>query len=99
MAIRRLIGKQASLDDVAFMPDKVSRPDASRKRTGCAMPGQLIAGVDHVLYRKVRNLLPDSERVVLAPTDLARVDSLAAAHLFGCTYPLALPFAHWSLSV
>lgn len=97
MAIRRLIGKQASLDDVAFMPDKVSRPDASQKRSGCAMPEQLIAGVDNVLYRNVRKLLLDSERVVLPPIDLARVDSLAAAHLFGSMYPLALPVDHWSL--
>lgn len=43
--------------------------------------GKLIAGVDDVLYSKVRQLIPDSKRIVLDLTDLTRMDSMGLGAL------------------
>ena len=43
--------------------------------------GKLVAGVDDVLYRKVKQLLPDYKRVVLDLTDLTRMDSMGLGAL------------------
>jgi anti-anti-sigma factor len=59
--------------------------------------GKLIAGVDHVLYRDVKQLLPECERIVLDLTDLTRMDSMGlgalvrlyvAARSAGCSLEL-----------
>jgi len=41
----------------------------------------LVAGVDDVLYLKVRQLIPDSKRIVLDLTDLTHVDSMGLGAL------------------
>lgn len=43
--------------------------------------GKLVAGVDDVFYRNVRQLLPDSKRIVLDLTDLTRMDSMGLGTL------------------
>jgi anti-sigma B factor antagonist len=43
--------------------------------------GRLVAGVDDVLYLKVRQLIPDSKRIVLDLTDLTHVDSMGLGAL------------------
>jgi anti-sigma B factor antagonist len=43
--------------------------------------GMLTAGEDDVLYSKVRQLLPDSKRIVLDLTDLTRMDSMGLGTL------------------
>lgn len=49
------------------------------KRAGSAIVvrcgGKLVSGVHDHLYTEVRQLMPDSKRVILDLTDLARVDS------------------------
>jgi anti-sigma B factor antagonist len=43
--------------------------------------GKLVSGVEDVLYRQVRELLPDYKRVVLDLTDLTRMDSMGLGTL------------------
>jgi anti-sigma B factor antagonist len=43
--------------------------------------GKLVAGVNDVLYLKVRQLIPDTKRIVLDLTDLTRVDSMGLGSL------------------
>ena len=43
--------------------------------------GKWIAGVDDLLYTSVKQLLPDSKRVVLDLTDLTRMDSMGLGAL------------------
>ncbi len=43
--------------------------------------GQLVWGVDDILYSKVKQLLPDSKRIVLDLTDLTRMDSMGLGTL------------------
>ena len=43
--------------------------------------GKLVAPVDDVLYNKVKQLLPDSKRIVLDLTDLTRMDSMGLGTL------------------
>jgi anti-sigma B factor antagonist len=43
--------------------------------------GKLIAGLDDVLYTNVKQLLPDSKRIVLDLTDLIRMDSMGLGTL------------------
>ena len=59
--------------------------------------GKLVAGVDDVLYRNVKQLLPESKRIVLDLTDLTRMDSMGlgavvrlyvSARSVGCTLEL-----------
>ena len=59
--------------------------------------GKLVAGVTDVFYLKLRPLLPDTKRIVLDLTDLARVDSMGlgalvrlytSARLVGCSLEL-----------
>lgn len=59
--------------------------------------GKLVAGVNNVLYLKVRELIPDTKRIVLDLTELTRVDSMGLGTLVrlyvsatsaGCTLEL-----------
>jgi anti-sigma B factor antagonist len=59
--------------------------------------GKLVAGVNDVLYRKVSVLIPETKRIVLDLTNLARVDSMGLGTLVrlyvscrsaGCTLEL-----------
>lgn len=59
--------------------------------------GKLVAGVDDILYRTVKPLLPDAKRVVLDLTHLTRVDSMGlgvlvrlyvSARAAGCKFEL-----------
>ncbi|MFZ0517710.1 MAG: STAS domain-containing protein [Acidobacteriaceae bacterium] len=43
--------------------------------------GKLVAGVDNVLYRDVKQLLPECKRIVLDLTDLTRMDSMGLGAL------------------
>jgi anti-sigma B factor antagonist len=43
--------------------------------------GRLVWGVEDVLYKKVKALLPDSKRIVLDLTDLTRMDSIGLGTL------------------
>jgi anti-sigma B factor antagonist len=43
--------------------------------------GRLVADTDDLLYRKVKELLPDSKRIVLDLTDLTRMDSMGLGTL------------------
>jgi anti-sigma B factor antagonist len=43
--------------------------------------GRLVAGADDVLYYKVRQLLPDTKKIVLDLTDLTRMDSMGLGTL------------------
>lgn len=43
--------------------------------------GKLIAGVDHVLYHDVKQLLPEYHCIVLDLTDLTRMDSMGLGAL------------------
>jgi anti-sigma B factor antagonist len=69
------------------MPDK---PAASLftldiERTGdtavVRCHGKLVAGVSDVLYTGVRQLFPDTKRIVLDLTDLSRMDSMGLGTL------------------
>ena len=59
--------------------------------------GKLMAGVSDILYIRVRQLIPDTKRIVLDLTDLARMDSTGlgtlvrlyvSARSAGCTLEL-----------
>jgi|SRR6185437_5708771 len=59
--------------------------------------GKLVAGVDNILYRDVKRLLPECKCVVLDLTDLIRMDSMGlgalvrlyvAARSAGCSLEL-----------
>ena len=43
--------------------------------------GKLVAGVNDVLYSKVSELIPETKRIVLDLTNLARVDSMGLGTL------------------
>ncbi len=43
--------------------------------------GQLVAGVNDMLYAKVSQLIPETKRIVLDLTDLTRVDSMGLGTL------------------
>jgi anti-anti-sigma factor len=43
--------------------------------------GRLVAGTGDVLYSRVKELIPDTKRIVLDLTDLARVDSMGLGTL------------------
>jgi anti-sigma B factor antagonist len=43
--------------------------------------GRLVADTDDVLYSQVKQLLPDSKRIVLDLTDLTRMDSMGIGTL------------------
>jgi anti-sigma B factor antagonist len=43
--------------------------------------GKLVAGVNDVLYSKVHELIPETKRIVLDLTNLARVDSMGLGTL------------------
>ncbi len=43
--------------------------------------GKLVAGVDDVLYTKVKELIPHSKRIILDLTDLVRMDSMGLGTL------------------
>ena len=43
--------------------------------------GKLVVGVNDVLYTKVKQLLPDTKRIVLDLTDLTRMDSMGLGTL------------------
>jgi anti-sigma B factor antagonist len=43
--------------------------------------GRLVADTDDVLYSKVKQMLPDSKRIVLDLTDLTRMDSMGLGAL------------------
>jgi anti-sigma B factor antagonist len=59
--------------------------------------GRLVLGVSEILYLKVRQLIPDTKRIVLDLTDLTRMDSIGlgtlvrlyvSARSAGCTLEL-----------
>jgi anti-sigma B factor antagonist len=59
--------------------------------------GKLVLGVSEILYLKVRQLIPDTKRIVLDLTDLTRMDSIGlgtlvrlyvSARSAGCTLEL-----------
>jgi len=43
--------------------------------------GKLVAGVNNVFYARVKELMPDSRRIVLDLTELTRVDSMGLGTL------------------
>jgi len=43
--------------------------------------GKLVAGVNNVLYAEVRQLIPDTKRIVLDLTDLTHMDSMGLGTL------------------
>lgn len=43
--------------------------------------GRLVAGVCDILYHRVRELIPDSKRIILDLTDLKHVDSMGLGTL------------------
>jgi anti-sigma B factor antagonist len=55
------------------------------ERTGSAVVvhchGKLVAGVSDLLYSRVKQLLPDSKRIVLDLSDLTRMDSMGLGTL------------------
>ncbi len=55
------------------------------KRTGNTVvvkcDGQLVAGVNDILYSRVSRLIPESKRIVLDLTNLTRVDSMGLGTL------------------
>ena len=69
------------------MPDKaaVSLLTLDVVRTGGTIVvrcnGKLVAGVNDVLYSKVSELIPETKRIVLDLTNLARVDSMGLGTL------------------
>ncbi len=66
------------------MPDTAAVLTLDIERTGSTVVvkchGKLLAG-DDVLYSKVKQLLPDSKRIVLDLTDLTRMDSMGLGTL------------------
>ena len=82
------------------MPDNAVALTLDIERTGSTVVvrchGKLMAG-DDVLYNTVKQLLPDSKRIVLDLTDLTRMDSMGlgtlvrayvSARSAGCTLEL-----------
>ena len=67
------------------MPDKAVGLTLEIARNGdtaiVQCHGKLVAGVDDVLYNSVRQLIPDSRRIVLDLTDLTRMDSMGLGAL------------------
>ena len=67
------------------MSDNAAALTLDIERTGTTVVvrchGRLVAGEDDVLYSKVKQLLPDSKRIVLDLTDLTRMDSLGLGTL------------------
>jgi anti-sigma B factor antagonist len=67
------------------MSDNAATLTLDMERTGNTVVvrchGRLVAGADDVLYSKVRQLLPDSKRIVLDLTDLTRMDSMGLGTL------------------
>ena len=43
--------------------------------------GKLVAGVDDILYSRVKQLIPDSKRIVVDLTELVRMDSMGLGTL------------------
>jgi anti-sigma B factor antagonist len=67
------------------MPDNAPALTLDIERTGTTVivrcHGKLVSGVDDILYSKVKQLLPDSKRIVLDLTDLIRMDSMGLGTL------------------
>jgi anti-sigma B factor antagonist len=67
------------------MPDNAPTLTLDIERTGTTVivrcQGKLVSGVDDILYNKVKQLLPDSKRIVLDLTDLTRMDSMGLGTL------------------
>jgi anti-sigma B factor antagonist len=67
------------------MPDTAPALTLDFERTGSTVivrcHGRLVANTDDVLYSKVRQLLPDTKRIVLDLTDLTRMDSMGLGTL------------------
>jgi anti-sigma B factor antagonist len=67
------------------MPDIAPALTLDFERTGSTVivrcHGRLVANTDDVLYSKVRQLLPDTKRIVLDLTDLTRMDSMGLGTL------------------
>lgn len=84
------------------MPDKAAHSltlDIDRAGDSAVVRchGKLMAGVSDILYIRVRVLIPDTKRIVLDLTDLARMDSTGlgtlvrlyvSARSAGCTLEL-----------
>jgi anti-sigma B factor antagonist len=70
-----------------LMPDKAATSlltlDVVRTSSAIVVKcnGKLVAGVNDVLYSKVSELIPETKRIVLDLTDLARVDSMGLGTL------------------
>jgi anti-anti-sigma factor len=83
---------------VSEKSDEFSRDIARSGKTAIVRcHGKLIAGMDSVLYRDIKQLLPECERVVLDLTDVIRMDSMGlgalvrlyvSARSAGCTLEL-----------
>jgi anti-sigma B factor antagonist len=69
------------------MPQAAAQPtlslDVERKGTAIIVHchGRLVFGVCDVLYHRVRELLPESKRIILDLTDLKQVDSMGLGTL------------------
>jgi anti-sigma B factor antagonist len=69
------------------MPQAATQPvltlDVERKGTAIIVRchGRLVFGVCDVLYHRVRELMPESKRIVLDLTDLKHVDSMGLGTL------------------
>ncbi len=67
------------------MPDNAAGLTLDIARNGSTVivrcHGRLVAGVDHVLYDNIRQLIPDARRIVLDLTDLSRMDSMGLGAL------------------
>lgn len=67
------------------MPDNTSTLTLEIERKGntavVRCHGRLVSGTEDVLYRQVRELLPEFPRVVLDLTDLTRMDSMGLGAL------------------
>jgi|SRR5579871_4772668 len=50
--------------------------EQSREAAVARCRGKLVAGVHDVLYTEIRQLMPDSKRIVLDLTDLTHMDSM-----------------------
>jgi anti-sigma B factor antagonist len=70
------------------MPDKTAASlltlDVVRTNSAIVVKcnGKLVAGVNDMLYSKVHELIPETKRIVLDLTNLARVDSMGLGTLF-----------------
>jgi anti-sigma B factor antagonist len=69
------------------MPDKAAASlltidiDRSGNAAVVRCHGKLVAGVTDLLYIRVKQLLPDTKRIVLDLTDLSRMDSMGLGTL------------------